>query len=195
MTPLIGARHGACCWGRRPVWSIRHGVYWAAKICSISSPMASPAMALFVTTASGHDPVDVDGPVAGGKSCASRRVAHALRITLPLVAPGVLSATICSPKWPVRRGRAGDPDGLAVTTAIWQATPSFRPTWRRRNGPVVARRHAHHADARTPCAAARHLHHHHRQRLPPAGNGRRAHALAAAAIAWGHHVRWCCWAR
>jgi iron(III) transport system permease protein len=40
MTPW----HGACCWGRRPVWSIRHGVPWARRlICSTSTrPMASP---------------------------------------------------------------------------------------------------------------------------------------------------------
>ena len=114
----------------------------------------------------------------------------ALRITLPLVAPGVLSATIfvfaemlgsfaaafvLGIPGPLLRRHHGDLAGHAVVPA------RLRP--RRGDGPVAVRRHAGHADAGPPGAAPRHLHHHHRQGVPPARDGcRRACAGRCSAL-------------
>ena len=116
----------------------------------------------------------------------------ALRITLPLVAPGVLSATIFVFAEMLGSFAAAFVLGIpgrfyVVTTAIWQADPvipaGLRP--RRGDGAVAVRRHADHADAARGSCCARHLHHDHRQGVPPARDGRRCDALAAAAASPG----------
>ena len=120
----------------------------------------------------------------------------ALRITLPLVVPGVLSATHLRVRrdarlvrrrlrarhsGPLLRRHHGDLAGHAVVPA------RLRP--RRGDGAVAVRRHAGHADPSAAGAAPRQLRHHHRQGVPPARDGRRPHALAAARHCLGLHHR------
>ena len=99
----------------------------------------------------------------------------ALRITLPLVAPGVLSATIFVFAEMLGSFAAAFVLGIpgrfyVVTTAIWQATLSFPPDYGRAAAMglslfVVMLITLTLARCR---AAARHLHHHHRQGVPAA---------------------------
>ena len=116
----------------------------------------------------------------------------ALRITLPLVAPGVLSATIFVFAEMLGSFAAAFVLGIpgrfyVVTTAIWQATLSFPPDYGRAAamglslfGVMLIT-----LTIAAPGAAQRQLRHHHRQGVPPARDGRRAHALAAAAASPG----------